>query len=37
MRRLLAPCLAVLIWVLTPPAIWLADWLEKRRQNPGGR
>jgi hypothetical protein len=32
MRRLPFGCLALLVWVLTPPATWVAEWLERRRQ-----
>jgi hypothetical protein len=32
MRPLLAQCLALLIWLLTPAATWLAEWLERRRR-----
>ena len=32
MRPLLARCLALLIWLFTPPATFLAEWLERRRR-----
>jgi hypothetical protein len=32
MGRLLARCLALIIWALTPPATWIAEWLERRRK-----
>jgi hypothetical protein len=28
----LARCLAIIIWVLTPPVTWIAEWLEWRRR-----
>ena len=31
MGRFLARCLALMIWLLTPPATRIAEWLEQRR------
>jgi hypothetical protein len=33
----LSRLLAILIWILTPPAQWIAEWLEHRRQRRLGR
>jgi hypothetical protein len=32
MRRFWTRCLAVVVWLLTPPATIVAEWLERRRQ-----
>jgi hypothetical protein len=34
MRLPLARCLALLVWLFTPPATWLAEWLERRHRKP---
>jgi hypothetical protein len=30
--RLLGRCLALMVWILTPLATWIAEWVERRRQ-----
>jgi hypothetical protein len=32
MDRRFDGCLALLFWVLTPPAQWIAEWLQRRRK-----
>jgi hypothetical protein len=32
MRPPLARCLALVVWLFTPLATWLAEWLERRRR-----
>jgi hypothetical protein len=32
MGRRIDGCLAIVFWLLTPPAQWLMDWLVRRKR-----
>lgn len=33
MGRRIDGCLAIVFWLLTPPAQWLMDWLVRRKRH----
>jgi hypothetical protein len=37
MGRRLNGCLAIVFWVLTPPAQWIMEWLIRRRVEKSGK